>query len=277
MTRMRQIKHKTCEMLQFPALSGCCDIFHFVTTRHGGVSEGTFSSFNPSRYTDDNPNHIRQNLSLLAEAIGLPPERIILPHQVHRDKVLTLTDDFFGATPDEQLTRLEGVDALVANVPGWCVAVSTADCVPVLLYAPDKQVVAAVHAGWRGTVQRIVQRCVEKMQERFACDPAEMRAAIGPSIGQAAFEVGEEVVKAFEMAGLDVSRLLRRHPDTGKAHIDLWEANRQQLCEAGLDQTSVEVAGLCTFTHPDDFFSARRLGIRSGRILSGIYLRPTIL
>ena len=105
------------------------------------------------------------------------------------------------------------------NVPDVCVAVSTADCVPVLLYAPDRKVVAAVHAGWRGTVLHIARKAASLMIEAYDCDPTQLVAGIGPSISQAAFEVGEEVVKAFQMAGFPMERILRRNAETQKAHM----------------------------------------------------------
>lgn len=168
---------------------------------------------------------------------------------------------------------MHGVDALVTNVPGVCIAVSTADCVPVLLYAPDVKTVAAIHAGWRGTVQRIVAKTVRFLIDEHGADPCLMKAGIAPSIGPDAFEVGEEVVDAFREAGFEMPRILKRNVDTGKAHIDLWEANRLQLLSEGLSTGHIELAGICTYTHPDDFFSARRLGIKSGRILSGIIVK----
>ena len=168
---------------------------------------------------------------------------------------------------------MHGVDALVTNVPGVCIAVSTADCVPVLLYAPDVKTVAAIHAGWRGTVQRIVAKTVRFLIDEYGADPCLMKAGIAPSIGPDAFEVGEEVVDAFREVGFEMPRILKRNVDTGKAHIDLWEANRLQLLSEGLSTGHIELAGICTYTHPDDFFSARRLGIKSGRILSGIIVK----
>ena len=171
----------------------------------------------------------------------------------------------------EQRQLLEGVDGLVTAEPQVCVAVSTADCVPLLLYAPDQGVVAAIHAGWRGPVKGIAQKAVRCLQTMFGCDPAQVRAGIGPSISQAAFEVGEEVVEAFSSAGMPVYRLMRRDPNNGKAHIDLWGANRWQLMEVGVEAGHLEIAGICTYTQWEHFFSARRLGVRSGRFVSGIF------
>lgn len=144
---------------------------------------------------------------------------------------------------------------------------------PVLLYSPDKKVVAAIHAGWRGTVKRIAQKTAEVMKNVYGCNPSQMFAGIGPSISQKAFEVGEEVVESFAEAKFPMDLLLWRNPATQKGHIDLWEANRLQLVEAGLDTNHIEIAGICTYTDHEDYFSARRLGIKSGRILTGIFLR----
>ncbi|MCF2604685.1 peptidoglycan editing factor PgeF [Parabacteroides distasonis] len=259
-------------MLRLPLLEECRGISHFFTTRQGGVSRGmAFGSMNPGLYTADDPEAVRRNLAILAERIGLPVTRIVMPHQTHEDRLLTIDADFLAKPMAEQRQLLEGMDGLMTAEPQLCVAVSTADCVPLLLYAPDQAVVAAVHAGWRGTVKGIAQKAVRQLQSEFGCDPTLVRAAIGPSISQAAFEVGEEVVEAFASAGMPLYRLMRRDPNNGKAHIDLWGANRWQLMEAGVEATHIEIAGICTYSQWERFFSARRLGVQSGRIVSGIF------
>ena len=260
------------EMLRLPLLEECRGISHFFTTRQGGVSRGmAFGSMNPGLYTADDPEAVRRNLAILAERLGLPVTRIVMPHQTHEDRLLTIDADFLAKPMAEQRQLLEGVDGLMTVEPQLCVAVSTADCVPLLLYAPDQAVVAAVHAGWRGTVKGIAQKAVRQLQSEFGCDPALVRVAIGPSISQAAFEVGEEVVEAFASAGMPLYRLMRRDPNNGKAHIDLWGANRWQLMEAGVEARHIEIAGICTYSQWERFFSARRLGVQSGRIVSGIF------
>lgn len=260
-------------MLQFPVLSRDCNISHFVTTREGGVSQGRYASFNLGGYSGDEPDSVRMNRQLLSKAIGIPSECIFVPFQVHGRKVRSLSGSFLSLSTEEQEKILHGVDALITDVPGICVAVTTADCVPVLVYAPDKKVVAAIHAGWRGTVQQIVSLTIRLMTEQYAADPSLMLAGIAPSIGPDAFEVGEEVVNAFREAGSDLALIMKRNAQTGKAHLDLWEANRRQLLAAGLQSAHIEISGICTYTHDDQFFSARRLGIDSGRMLSGIFLK----
>ncbi|MGM9797079.1 MAG: peptidoglycan editing factor PgeF [Parabacteroides sp.] len=271
-TRMNNKQLFQKEMLRLPLLEECRSISHFFTTRQGGVSRGmAFGSMNPGLYTADDPEAVQRNLAILAVRIGLPIERILMPHQMHEDRLLAIDSDFLAKPIAEQRQLLEGVDGLVTAEPQVCVAVSTADCVPLLLYAPDQEVVAAVHAGWRGTVKGIARKTVCYLQTAFGCDPAHVRAGIGPSISQAAFEVGEEVVEAFASAGMPLYRLIRRDPGTGKAHIDLWGANRWQLMEAGVEAAHIDVAGICTYSQWERFFSARRLGLQSGRIVSGIF------
>lgn len=270
---MRIQENNQIEVSRFSGLSGYRDISHFTTTRRGGVSTGAFASMNPGIYTEDHPDAVRKNLELLSEAVGVCPERMIMPRQTHEDRILAIDASFLSLDDKGRKRRLEGVDALVTDVPGVCVAVSTADCVPVLLYAPDRKVVAAVHAGWRGTVLYIARKAARLLIDTYGCDPARLVAGIGPSISQEAFEVGEEVVEAFQAAAFPMDRILKRDAKSHKAHIDLWEANRLQLLEAGLLSGHIEIAGICTYGRHEEYFSARRLGIRSGRILTGIYLR----
>lgn len=260
-------------MLQFSGLSGECNISHFITTRHGGVSEGNYASMNPGEYSGDDLKSIRMNRKILSDVIGISPEGIFAPFQIHEAEVGYLDTRFLSLTPEGQKDEMNGKDALITDVPGVCVAVSTADCVPVLVYAPDKKVVAAIHAGWRGTVKQIVAKTVGCMIARYGCDPSRMLAGIAPSISRESFEVGDEVAEAFQATGVDMTRIMERNARTGKPHIDLWEANRIQLLEVGLLPEHIEISGICTYLHHDDFFSARRLGIKSGRMLSGIMIK----
>lgn len=275
--RRMLLQNSPVEVSRYPGLSRFGDISHFVTSRAGGVSEGNYASMNLGLYSGDSRERVDENIRRLMTGLGLGPERLLLPHQVHGCRVAVVDRTFTQLFGVEREARLEGFDALITADPGVCVAVATADCVPVLLYAVDKRVVAAVHAGWRGTVLRIAELTIQRMVDEFGCDPRQVWAAIGPSISPSAFEVGEEVVDAFHDAGFDLSRLLLRDPDSGKGHIDLWEANRMSLIGAGLDGDHIELAGICTYERFSDYFSARRLGIQSGRFLSGIYINEAVL
>jgi YfiH family protein len=165
--------------------------------------------------------------------------------------------------------ELQDVDAVVTHLKDFCLCVSTADCVPVLIYDKVREVIAAVHAGWRGTVGRILEKTIETMKSHYGSEGKDIVACIGPSISLESFEVGDEVYDAFAEADFDMKRIAKRYE---KWHLDLWEANRLQLLNQGVLPENMEVAGICTYQQHEDFFSARRLGIQSGRILSGIML-----
>ncbi|MBQ1972781.1 MAG: peptidoglycan editing factor PgeF [Paraprevotella sp.] len=251
----------------------------FSTRRGGGVSEGNYASFNANPYCGDEPENVCKNQELLARFLDIKPSHLVLPHQVHEAKILRVEESFFTYSKDEQARLLEGVDALYTQLPRTCIAVSTADCVPVLLYDRGTNTVAAIHAGWRGTVKRIVEHTLDEMVTVVGTRPSDVYAVVGPSISLASFEVGDEVYEYFAEAGFPMSRLAARFPAMGvennleKWHIDLWEANCMQLLDKGLSAEHIHVSEICTYLNDDEFFSARKLGIRSGRILNGIYLK----
>lgn len=243
----------------------------FSTTREGGVSSRAYTGFNITHYCGDDPSAVRCNRAVLCNELGVSDGRLILPRQTHGCEVLCIDEAFLSLNADEQEGLLYGKDAVITDVPRLCIGVSTADCVPVLLYDAVKGVVAAVHAGWRGTVARIAEKALERMQRRYGCSPVDVMAVIGPSISLDAFEVGDEVYDTFVEAQFPMGSIARRYGK--KWHIDLWEANRLQLLHCGVPAEAVTVCGICTFNSCDEFFSARRLGINSGRIFNGIMIK----
>lgn len=248
-------------------------IVSFSTSRHGGVGKGAYSSFNITPYTNDNPNAVRVNRAILCDYLQIPNSRLILPFQTHGCNICAIDADFMRNTVDAQMQLLQQIDALVTDECMVCIAVSTADCIPILLYDPVCKVVAAVHAGWRGTVKGIVLETIQFMQTNYGVFPENLRAAIGPGISLNAFEVGEEVYEIFRKSGLfDMTLISYKNSETGKYHIDLSEANRILLQASGVSRDLIEMSGICTYTLYDEFFSARRLGVNSGRILTGIML-----
>jgi len=254
----------------YPIFQPFSEVFAFSTQRDGGVSEGAYASFNITHYCGDRPECVRQNRERLARRLGFEESRIFLPHQVHDTRSLAIDADFLALPREEQTARMEGIDALLTQERGICIGVSTADCVPLLFYDAATHSIAAVHAGWRGTVACIAAKAVSEMARQFGCQPADMRVAVGPCISQAAFEVGEEVYEAFFDAGFPMDRIARREQ---KWHIDLPAANALLLRECGVKPERIHLSGLCTYSSPDRFFSARRLGIQSGRVFNGIMLR----
>lgn len=239
----------------------------FSTTRRGGCSKGHYASFNINRYCGDREEDIQANRQALCQELGITDDHLIMPHQVHLTNVLTVDEAFLSLNPIERQEALEGFDALMTNLRDVCIGVSTADCIPVLLYDSEHQAVCAVHAGWRGTVKRIVVKAIEAMKATYVTQPQQLVAQIGPGIHLHNFEVGDEVYEAFHQEGFHMESISKKYE---KWHIDLPECNRQQLLAAGLQPQSIHVSPVCTFQHSEDYFSARRLGINSGRIFTGI-------
>jgi hypothetical protein len=201
------------------------------------------------------------------------PFYVVQPHQVHGTVIREVTD------PMTTRDMLEGVDALVTDVPGVAISVRTADCIPVLLYDPVHRAVAAVHDGWRGTVQRLSQKVIDFMYERYGTNASDLKAVIGPGIGPESFQVGQEVVDAFAEAGFPMDQILKDcgpkvptedNPMNGGLHIDLWRANEWLLQESGVE--SIQISGICTYQNNHRFFSARREGLKCGRIINCIKL-----
>ena len=199
------------------------------------------------------------------------PYPVTQGHQVHENRVAII--DRQGLTRED----LEGYDAFVTNRPGIAIGVRTADCVPVLIYDPIKKVIAAVHAGWKGTVLHISQTTIEVMGQAFGASPSTMKAVIGPSIGPASFQVGEEVVEKFRKAGFPIHEIASHQgpgdgtPMSGGFHIDLWKANQWLLQQTGIPASNIQIAGIDTYTTPA-FFSARREGPHCGRTINSITL-----
>ena len=245
----------------------------FSTTREGGCSTGAYASWNCTAYTGDNPACVERNQQLLRDMLPYPPQELVIPYQTHGTSCLTIDETYLNASAEQKQKMLQGVDALTTNHADICLCISTADCIPVLIYDQTHHAVAAIHAGWRGTVQRIVSQTLQQMQQRYGTEGKGCIACIGPGILLQAFETGDEVYEAFAAAGFPMSQLSYRHPSTQKYHLDLPAANLLQLQEFGIPIAQIEQSGICTYTQHDRFFSARRLGIKSGRILSGIMLR----
>lgn len=234
----------------------------FSTTRQGGCSTGNYAAFNINGYCGDDEVHIAANKVALCGLLGIDCNRLVMPHQVH-DCVVRRIDG-------PQQGVIEGVDAVMTDVPQLCIGVSTADCIPVLLYDSTHRAVSAVHAGWRGTVLRIVQKAVEAMHDAYGTVPAELLAVIGPGISLDSFEVGDEVYEQFHAAGFDMQPISRHD---AKWHIDLPMCNRLQLMEADIPANHIQMTNICTYQQYERYFSARRLGIQSGRIYTGILIK----
>jgi len=258
-------------MITYDILDSYKEIAHFCTDRKGGVSMGNYASFNLSPFSGDKPENVNKNKEILCKQLGIDAEKLIIPYQTHGTKTLKIDDLFFKLSQQEKTQALIGIDALFTHLPNVCIAVTTADCVPLLFFDPQKQVIAVAHAGWRGTCSRIAEKTVYNLIDKFHSNPADIRVVIGPSISSKVYEVGKDVVDNFSNAGFDISQIVEVRNKS--FFLDLWKANQQSLQNTGILSEHIEISGICTYTHHDRFFSARRLGIKSGRMTSGIMIK----
>ena len=242
----------------------------FCTTR--GVVEGRnpYSGVNLCDYVGDDALRVLDARIMLAMQLGVDLDDVVMPRQTHSCRVAVIDGAFRTLDIDRQEAALEGVDALVTRQPGVVIGVNTADCVPIVLTDPQAGVIAACHAGWRGTVGRIAAATVEAMCRQGAA-AERIQATMGPSICQECFEVGCEVVDAFGRAGFELDAIVERNAATVKAHIDLRAANRAVLMAAGVPRGNIVLSQHCSRCEHDRYFSARRLGTASGRTFTGIY------
>lgn len=258
-TNMRKMIQGRLSVFKFESFKKYKNIAHWVTTKEGWIAGDR------PRFTSDSDEIYAPFRKELAASCETDEKKFVFARQTHSDHVAVVNSAMCKNTIDD-------TDALITSEPGLFVCVQTADCVPVLLFDPVKKVVAAVHAGWKGTIAKIAGKTVAKMAETFGSNPADIVAGIGPSIHMHDYEVGPEVVAAVEASFSNSPALLKPSMNKGHAYFDLWEANQTVLLESGIKEENIELMGLCSFEHADMFFSARREGSETGRMVSGIKL-----
>lgn len=227
------------------------------STRHGGVSLPPFHTLNLGRSTQDNAEHVAVNRKLFWDALHISADSVASSHQVHGNKVLVT----------QKAGEFEGYDALTTNVPGVFLVVTVADCTPILIYDPVNKAVAAIHAGWRGTVKRIVANTIQEMIHSYGSDPAECYAYVGTCIDATSFEVGDEVAAEFHDAFKTFNQ------EKQKYFVDLKLANKMQMTEAGIPESQIQVSAYSTVLDNRDYFSYRLEKGQTGRMLVVIGMR----
>ncbi len=243
----------------FPGLS------HAFCTRRGGVSSGAYGTLNMSSREGEEETTVRANWDIAAAAFGLSRRQFFRVSQVHGDKVLVIDD---GARITSSCRPLE-YDAVITSRTGLAVCVLTADCVPVLMTDPVRRLVAAVHAGWRGTALNISGQVLALCKERFGSRPEDIRTAIGPAIGPCCYEV-DDTVRAAMVRHPARDACFSAGPEKGKWQLDLPLANRLQLEAAGIPGENIQMARLCTSCRSGEFYSHRGAGGKTGRLLNFI-------
>ncbi len=256
-------------LLFFENLGRCRGLNHFVSTRLGGVSGPPYESLNLGLRLGDNRERVLENRKRLASGLGVSPGDFVMPGQVHSGDVKVVSRDILISGKKEGFAD---TDALVTGLRGICIMILVADCVPILFFDPEKRIVGAAHAGWRGTLKSVARNTVLCMKNVFGCSPRDILAGIGPSIGPCCYEVGPEVISQAEKAFPAAKGYVVKKSGDGTGYFDLWNANISQLLEAGVPMENIELAGECTCHNSKKFFSHRCQGGRTGRFGAGVSL-----
>lgn len=258
------------EYLTFPSLERTGMVGHLFTTRAGGVSQGIYSSMNLSFTRGDEVTAVSENYRRIGQVLGCAPERMVASHQTHTTNIRLVTEADCGKGIVRE-RDYEDVDGLITDTPGICLVTYYADCVPVYLVDPVRRAIGLAHSGWRGTVNRMGECMVRRMQQTFGSNPSDLIAAIGPSICVECYEVSEDVASQFEMQfrGMEV---VRQGRNPGKYQLDLWLANQLVLMQAGVLEERISVTDICTCHNPDYLFSHRASQGKRGNLAAFLYI-----
>jgi len=261
--------YKTVEQvpyLSFPILEKTGLVKQGFSTKLGGVSQGKYATMNFTFTRGDNRLHVMENYRRMGKALGVDTERMVLSYQTHTTNVKLVTKEDAGKGIVKE-RDYEDVDGLITNIPGITLVTFYADCVPLYFLDPIHQAIGLSHSGWRGTVKRMGEVTIKKMEEAFETKAEDVIACIGPSICKECYEVGSEVAQEF-MKRFDKKHwgdILTEKKD-GKYMLDLWRANEIVLLEAGIKQENIQITDICTHCNSDLLFSHRTTGNERGNL-----------
>lgn len=259
-------------LLQFPLLSETGIVKNAFTTREGGVSDDIFESLNLSFTRGDDPDAVRENYRRVASAFGKDVTDIVCSDQTHTTNVCRVDRSCggYGVTKERPYTD---VDGLVTNEPGLILATFYADCVPLYFVDPVHKAIGLSHSGWRGTVARMGKATLDKMKAEFGTNPADVYAAIGPSICQDCYEVSEDVADAFKEAFAGHEEEILLDKGNGKYQLDLWKANEIVMLDAGIKKEHLAITNICTCCNDRLLFSHRASKGRRGNLGAFLMLK----
>lgn len=273
--KMKQNRYGETEYLTFPMLEETGLVRHLFSTRLGGISGGIFSSMNLSYTRGDDEAAVDENFRRIAKALGCRTEDIVCSDQTHTTniRIVEEKDRGKGIVRPKDYTD---VDGLITDIPGIVLATFYADCVPLFFIDTKRKAVGLSHSGWRGTVGRMGLRTLEAMYLAYGTRPEDVTAAIGPSICQDCYEVGEDVAEAFrkEFRGPGQENAVLRAKEGGKYQLDLWKANFIVLEEAGVRTDRIQVTDICTCCNPEYLFSHRASQGKRGNLGAFLGLLP---
>lgn len=256
--------------ITFPRMESCGVVRHLFSTRLGGVSEGQYAAMNTSFSGGDEFSRVEENYRRLCGAVGIDINDLVLSKQTHTNNVKIVTKQDCGT--GYYKPSFQDVDGLVTNEPGVALVTQYADCTPLLFCDPVKRVCATSHAGWRGTVSQIGKVTVEKMVDKFGCDPSDIIAAIGPCICEKCYEVDTPVLDAFMESGIDVNGVFREGRDENHFMLNLVQANKNILLSAGIREENIDISDICTCCNSKELHSHRATSGKRGNLAAIIEL-----
>ena len=271
-THLNEITKDGVTWLSFPALEESGLVKHAFSTRMGGVSKEPYSTMNFSFTRGDDPEDVKENYRRMAKALGVDVDRMVLTWQTHTTNVRVVSEQDFGKGVVRDRDYRD-VDGLITNIPGVTLVTFFADCVPLYFLDKKNQAIGLSHSGWRGTVNRMGAVTLEAMKKEFGTMPEDVIACVGPSNCQDCYEVGPEVIEQFQ-AAFDKKhheKLFYAKPN-GKYQLNLWEANRIILKEAGVPEENISVTDICTHCNPELLFSHRRAAEKRGNLCAFLSL-----
>lgn len=272
---MQVNQHKEVIYLTFPLLEKTGMVRHLFSTRIGGVSEGIYSSMNLSYARGDRKEAVDENFSRIADVFQSVPDKIVCSRQTHTTNVRRVTKNDLGKGVVRPLDY-EDVDGLITDIPGIILATFYADCVPLYFVDVKNRAIGLSHSGWRGTVNRMGDATLQAMKDAFGTSPEDVITAIGPSICQDCYEVGEEVAASFrESFPEEWEYFLKVGRETGKYQLDLQEANRRILINAGVLPQNIAVTDICTCCNKELLFSHRGSDGKRGNLGAFLELRKS--
>lgn len=241
-------------------------LLHGFIGRRGGKSVGPYAELNVSYRVGDDPKVVSQNVCDMKLAVGIHDGRIVTMKQVHGDKIVEVKD--------KKLKEAGEADGMITAETDIYLGVLTADCVPILFVAPKNKLLAAVHAGWRGTLAGIAEKAARLFTDQLHVSSDKIEVALGPTIGSCCYEVKDDVAVPLlkRWGGTAQASIQKRN---GKTYLDLRQLNRSVLSQAGIPETNIFQIGPCTSCSPDDFFSYRRERSETGRQISFIGWLPS--
>jgi purine-nucleoside/S-methyl-5'-thioadenosine phosphorylase / adenosine deaminase len=254
------------DQLKVPQWEKYEGLLHGFIGRRGGKSVGHFAELNVSYRVGDDPKVVSQNVCDMKLAVGIHDGRIVTMRQVHGDNIVEVQD--------RGLKEVGEADGMITAEKDIFLGVLTADCVPILFVAPKDKLVAAVHAGWRGTLTGIAEKAARLFTDQCHVSADEIEVALGPAIGSCCYEVKDDVAGPLRKKWGDIAEASIQKRD-GKTYLDLRILNRGVLARAGIPATNIDQVGPCTACSPNDFFSYRRERSETGRQISFIGWLPS--